>query len=385
MRKPHIITTLFLGITFLEGLILLNGCVDKPDDPNPAPAKTAGPFVPSDPEAAPEAKALFRNLKQFSGRVVLFGHQESLAYGIGWKGHEWDSDIYRVCGDFPAVHGWDLGEIGSPNNIDQVPFEQMKVWIRKVYEKNGINTVSWHMRNPVTGNHCWDTTPAVERILPGGDLHAQYRAKLDLAAEFLNIQGPKGEPIPMVLRFFHEHNGNWFWWSAKSCTAEQFIHLWRFTVDYFRHEKQMHQFLYGYSPDAVRTPQDYLAWYPGDDYVDMLGMDNYTFFKTARTHGRAVANLEILAALAEEKGKIAALTETGVNQMPDPAWFTQVLLRALTANEQTRRVVWVTLWRNDNPDHFFSTHPQHAAAEDFKLFYADPFTLFLSDLPEMYQ
>lgn len=189
----------------------------------------------------------------------------------------------------------------------------------------------------------------------------------------------------MVLRFFHEHNGTWFWWSAKSCTAEEFVRLWRFTIDYFRLEKQMHQFLYCYSPDAVRSPQDYLGWYPGDEYVDVLGMDNYTFFKTSRTHGRAVDNLEILAALAEEKGKIAALTETGVNQMPDPAWFTQVLLKALKANEKTRRIVWVNLWRNDNPDHFFATYPGHPAAEDFKVFYGDPFTVFLADLPAMYQ
>ena len=56
-------------------------------------------------------------------------------------------------------------------NIDEVPFDQMRTWIRRVYEKNGINTISWHM-HPATGNHCWDTTAAVERILPGGDLHS---------------------------------------------------------------------------------------------------------------------------------------------------------------------------------------------------------------------
>ena len=71
----------------------------------------------------------------------------------------------------------------------------------------------------------------------------------------------------------------------------------------------MHQFLYCYSPDAVKTYKEYLERYPGDDYVDVLGMDNYRLFKTARTHSSAVGNLEILADLAAEKGKIAALTK----------------------------------------------------------------------------
>ncbi len=383
--KSFAATCFFIQV-FLAALCLSNSSDDRSDEPETAPSQKVQAGMPSDPQITPEAAALYRNLKQFVGQGVLFGHQETLAYGVNWKGHEFDSDIYKVCGDFPSVFGWDLGEGSSEDlNIDEVPFDQMRTWIRRVYEKNGINTISWHMRNPATGNHCWDTTAAVERILPGGDLHSQYLAALNRAAAFLNIQGPKGEPIPIILRFFHEHNGHWFWWSAKSCSVEQFIQLWRFTVDYFRQEKQMHQFLYCYSPDAVKTYKEYLERYPGDDYVDVLGMDNYRLFKTARTHSSAVGNLEILADLAAEKGKIAALTETGANLIPDPTWFTQVLLRALQANEKTRQIVWVCLWRNGNPKHFFAPYPGHRSEENFIQFYEDPFTVFLSDLPAMYR
>ncbi|HOQ04770.1 MAG TPA: glycosyl hydrolase [Anaerohalosphaeraceae bacterium] len=340
---------------------------------------------PSDPNASPQAAALYRNLKLLSGRAVLFGHHETLAYGIGWRNHNWDSDIARVCGDYPAVFGWDLGEIGRPANIDHVPFDRMKNWIRQVYEKNGINTISWHMRNPATGGSSWDTTPAVSRLLPGGDLHETYRRTLELAAAFLDIRGPNNEPIPIVLRLFHEHNGDWFWWGRKTCTPEEFIRLWRFTVDYFRNEKQMHQFLYAYSPDICKSPQDYLERYPGDKYVDILGMDNYYHFRNGEVLEQAVRDLQLLARIAAEKNKPAALTETGVNKMPDPNWFTQVLLQAMTADESTRRIVWVCLWRNESPRHFFAVYPEHPAAEDFRAFYAHPFTLFLSEMPEMYR
>ena len=95
--------------------------------------------------------------------------------------------------------------------------------------------------------------------------------------------------------------------------------------------------------------------------------------------------LETLAVLANRKNKIAALTETGVDKMPDPVWFQAVLLEALKASGRTRQIVWVMLWRNESKDHFFSTFPGHTNVEDFKQFKADPFTLFLSDLPEIYQ
>jgi mannan endo-1,4-beta-mannosidase len=80
----------------------------------------------SDPEATPQAKALFRHLTDLSGKHVMVGHQDALAYGMGWKGEEFRTDINDVMGDHPAVFGWDLGHLGDSENIDGVPFEDMK-------------------------------------------------------------------------------------------------------------------------------------------------------------------------------------------------------------------------------------------------------------------
>ena len=108
----------------------------------------------TDPLATAETKALYQNLYKVAKEGVLFGHQDTLAYDVGWKStdKDFDSDVYRVCGKFPAVFGWDIGHIGEPANIDGVPFENMKIWIAKGYEKGGINTISWHARIPGTKN-----------------------------------------------------------------------------------------------------------------------------------------------------------------------------------------------------------------------------------------
>lgn len=65
----------------------------------------------SDPKATAETRALYKNLHIISSKGILFGHQESLAYGVGWREHEFDSDVYKVTGKFPAVFGWDLGHL----------------------------------------------------------------------------------------------------------------------------------------------------------------------------------------------------------------------------------------------------------------------------------
>ena len=53
---------------------------------------------------------------------------DTLAYGMGWKGEEFRTDINDVLGDHPTVFGWDLGHLGDEENIDGVPFEDMKLW-----------------------------------------------------------------------------------------------------------------------------------------------------------------------------------------------------------------------------------------------------------------
>ena len=102
-----------------------------------------------DKAATAETKALYANLKYISAKGTMFGHQEDLAYGVGWKEVAGRSDVKEVCGDYPAVHGWDIGKEGLPENVDGVRFSNMQQWIREVYGRGGVNTISWHVNNGI--------------------------------------------------------------------------------------------------------------------------------------------------------------------------------------------------------------------------------------------
>jgi mannan endo-1,4-beta-mannosidase len=45
----------------------------------------------------------------------------------------------------------------------------------------------------------------------------------------------------------------------------------------------------------------------------------------------------------------------------------------------------VVAWRNEKPSHAFGPYPSDVSADDFRLFHADPYTLFQKDLPPMYK
>lgn len=343
------------------------------------------PLDPIDIHAHKRVKALYAHLHEGIGKGILFGHQDALAYGVNWKVGKNRSDIYDVCGAYPAVFGWDVSKLGQrPFNIDTVDFEQMRRWIKFAYQQGGINTISWHMDNPVTGGDSWDNTPAVAAILPGGAKHDAYRTKLDLFAAYVSSLKAGGQPIPVIFRPFHEHTGSWFWWGKNGCTPEAYKALWRFTVQYLRDEKGVHNLLYAYSTDVFDTDADYLERYPGDEYIDILGFDDYHSIQTTAAADLFARRCRDVVRMARERGKIAAVTETGVETIPETNWWTSVLLQRLKADREASQIAYLMVWRNGRPDHHYGPFPGHSSAADFVNFRNDPLMLFAGDRRRRY-
>jgi mannan endo-1,4-beta-mannosidase len=190
----------------------------------------------SDENATVLTKKLFSNLFKLKNTFTIFGHQDDLAYGVGWKYENNRSDIHSLVNDFPGLYGWDIAhiELDSSKNIDGVPFDLMKQYIKYAFKRGGLITISWHARNPLTGKSAWDTTNgSLNSILPGNPNHTKYTVWLDKVAEFLiDLKSETGTPIPILFRPFHELTGNWFWWCQNVCTPDEFKQLWHFTYDY---------------------------------------------------------------------------------------------------------------------------------------------------------
>lgn len=341
---------------------------------------------PVDSLATGETKALLLNLKKLSFDHFLFGQEDALAYGVGWRADTFRTDVHDISGAFPALFGWDISFLGRPYNIDSVDFGRMRKWMQMVYDKGGVNTVSMHMPNPVTGTNAWDTTRAVYAILPGGSRHDFFKAELDkVAAFFLGLKGSDGKPIPVIFRPWHEHTGSWFWWGEKSCTKEEYKALWHFTVSYLRDVKGVHNLLYAYSPDRFVTADKYLERFPGLNYIDILGFDDYGDFQQLNTAAAGVKQIRTVVELADSLVKVPALTETGLLGLKDSVWFTKSFLGPLEKDPVASRIAYMLVWRNVDGPRACAPFKGSSSINDFMNFRDDERSWFLEDLHKMYQ
>jgi len=344
-----------------------------------------------DMHATAKTQALFHCMMTNLGKGIMVAHQDDAAYGHTWYGKAGGSDVKEVTGDYPAIAGWELGhlEIGSPYNLDSVYFTDMKRLIREVYDRGGINTISWHGDNIVTGKNAWDCgqDSVVRSILPGGNNHTKFLTWLDrLSVFFHDLKDEKGELIPVIFRMFHEHTGSWFWWGAKQCTPDEYNELYRMTVKYLRDTKHVHNLLYAFSPADVTTEQEYLLRYPGDDWVDILGFDTYAF-GTGRKDidlykQKMTAGLSIVTKYAAKTGKIPVMAETGMEGIKLTDYFTRILLPTI----QPYKISYILFWRNafNNPNHFYVPYAGHASAADFKKFTDTPGIILNKEISSMY-
>ena len=338
----------------------------------------------ADKKANVSAKHLMLRIKEIPKTGYAFGHQDATAYGLGWKneGDIYKSDVNEVLGDFPVVYGFELGhlELGHSQNLDTVNFNLMGKLIKKAYKDGGIITLSWHPDNPVTKKSAWDPSPAVSQVLEGGSLNPKYRAWLSKVANFLNeLKTKSGKHIPIVFRPYHEMNGSWFWWGHGNCTPEEFKLLWKETFELFTITYDVHNLLYCYSTDAVRSEEEYLRYYPGDEYVDILGMDLYHKKTTEEYIELLNNNLSLLSKIGKQKNKPYAMTEGGLNMVTVDNWWTEVLNK----NVADKGISWALFWRNAWPNHFFAPFKGQKSSMDFKEFHALPNVLFLKKISKI--
>lgn len=326
-----------------------------------------------DKDATRETVALYNNIRTLADScLTMFGAQMPTIHGIA-NGEPWyngfdtgRSDTKDVAGSHPALYGWEIGgiELGTEKNLDGDSFEVIRAHIAAAYERGGVNTISWHCGNPVIGGKYNNTSAyPIRELLEGGSCHQKFLGYLDIVADFLaSLKGRHGEAIPVIWRPWHEHTdsgkGTGFWWSVGNNSREDFIALWHMTYNYMTEQKGLHNLIWAYSPDLHHLcwgqpgidKYMYLDAWPGDEYVDLMGLDAYeTPWSNFRT--KALEIVDYALSLAQEKGKPFAITETGfANNSPehdkyghDPRWWTEQLY-SLTHG---KKVSYVLIWRDD--------------------------------------
>ena len=320
----------------------------------------------------------------------------------------------KLSGGRRAVLNYaELGSLVGTWNTDryyEVNRAGMTAVVKKQWaEFGGVMVFSWHMDNPYctngfkngsfrfkgsgensnvvrqildgTGDSCGTGGYASKTKRPFANPKEWYKARLKDVADIFNgfVDEKTGKKIPVILRYPHEMDGSWFWWGRGWCSTEEYRKFCRATAGYLR-KKCPGQILFAYTPDRTwndfgsegDTNNTFLAYYPGDKYVDIIGIDDYSIGhgddeKAKGAFAETVRKLRLMSAFAKPRGQVVCISEAGGQKKRKDFWT--YLHNAATA--EGVRCAFVNTWHGS-----WGTIPETPEeAEDQKAFVAKPAVL----------
>ena len=330
---------------------------------------------PSNPYATHNTRGLLYHLQKIGkSSSVMLGHQSTNTLTRSGFQTIADSDVKRVCGQFPGMVSYDLGWIELNNG---------KVWLDgtidrliaaiKYCRELGLPVcLSWHARNPIDAAHDQKNRTAagkvkdfgntVEQVLTDARVKNVYLSWLDVLTDFFEqLVDETGHDIPVLFRPFHECSGHWFWWGNKRCSSEEYIRLYRLTHDYLTKEKGVDNLLWVYNTDKVFEASDFKERYPGDQYIDLLSIDFYDSPKFSPTDFQQALSksLHVLTSSAKELDKGCFIAECGRKNYQEQHYFTTRAVQYFAED-----LIACSFWAN-TPKNYYVSFPSDPNKEDF--------------------
>lgn len=258
------------------------------------------------PNATPEARRLFSYMCDVYGKQILSGQY----CDTGMNGWECRMIADKNGGKYPAILGMDLGyysQTGVEHNAECRTVENAIGYA----QKGGIVTLCWHWLAPekyITGTWYSAFRPEEVRMnltamVNGQDEEGLELLKKDIGNIALELQRLQEAGVPVLWRPLHEASGGWFWWGAEG--ADTYKKLYILLYNMLTEEYGLNNLIW------IWNGQD-PEWYPGDEYVDIIGVDIYA---GEHVYTSQISSFLECVACSQER-KMVVLSENGT--MIDP-------------------------------------------------------------------
>lgn len=317
--------------------------------------------------ATANTKKLYSFLKDSYGKYVITGQQ----CDGGINGNEFKA-IKNLTGDYPALLGLDMMDY-TPS---RTAFGASSSAVEKAIEfanKGGIVTLCWHWNAPTEylnstanssdgwwgGFYTQSSKFDIAKVMNGQDAKGKKLLDRDIKEIAKQLKRLEKAGVPVIWRPLHEASGGWFWWGAKGSDA--YKKLWKYLYNELTNTYDCNNLIWVYNGQSA-------DWYPGDEYVDIVGEDIYpgnhvydpqvSRFKQAINYG--------------SKTKITALTENGCIFDIDSA----VSINALWS--------WFMTWGGEFTVNGSNYSEKYTEKSVIKKMYASKYSLTLGSLPKIY-
>lgn len=317
--------------------------------------------------ATANTKKLYSFLKDSYGKYVITGQQ----CDGGINGNEFKA-IKNLTGDYPALLGLDMMDYTPSRTALGASSSAVEKAI-EFANKGGIVTFCWHWNAPTEylnstanssdgwwgGFYTQSSKFDIAKVMNGQDAKGKKLLDRDIKEIAKQLKRLEKAGVPVIWRPLHEGSGGWFWWGAKGSDA--YKKLWKYLYKELTNTYGCNNLIWVYNGQSA-------DWYPGDEYVDIVGEDIYpgnhvydpqvSRFKQAINYG--------------SKTKITALTENGCIFDIDSA----VSINALWS--------WFMTWGGEFTVNGSNYSEKYTEKSVIKKMYASKYSLTLGSLPKIY-
>ena len=237
---------------------------------------------PINPNATEETRRVYTALRTLYGEKTVSG----TVANVNWNIKE-AQNVYGWTNKYPALNVFDFIQIYASKDVNPngwLDYSDISVPL-SWWRAGGLVGAMWHWNVPTNDGTGWTCTPGTEdgqtsfdpekALDPTTEEYALIIKDMDQVAGYLKKL--QNRNIPVLWRPLHEAAGNtyeysggkaWFWWGSKG--AETYKQLWQLMYDRFVNHHGLNNLIWVWTSQIGDK-----TWYPGDEYVDIIGRDNY--------------------------------------------------------------------------------------------------------------
>lgn len=276
--------------------------------------------------------------------------------------------IKKVTGKVPAVLGLDFIEY-SPSRVKNGSSSNATELAIQHWNNGGIVTFCWHWNAPekyltgqwYSGFYTDSTNIDLAKIMNGEDEEGYALLMQDIDAIAVQLQILQEKDVPVLWRPLHEASGGWFWWGDAG--ADAYKKLYVLLYEKLTEEYGLNNLIW------VWNGQD-ADWYPGDEYVDIIGEDIYPGEHVYTSQ----VNKYLEAVHYTDAHKMVVLSENGCVFDPD-----------LAIRDGAMWGFWCT-WGSEFVDRdiaIFTYSDQYTEEDALQRFYENEAVITLDEVPDL--
>lgn len=329
----------------------------------------------SNKNASDNTKRLFNFLTDTYGKYIISGQYSGDNEG---KDSREITEIKKYTGKTPAMLGLDVLNLSNSalsheaGGGDMVPLQAID-WYNN---ENGIVSLCWHWYAPMknleqNGAPWWKgfysefTDFDLAAAMNGTDKSGYDSLVKDLDHMAKQLKALADKDVPILWRPLHEAAGDpnypgnaWFWWGSAGKDA--YLKLWKLMYKKFTEEYKLNNIIWVWN---AQNPE----WYPGDEYVDVIGYDCYP----DKQDNSSQKDYYDLMKSCTKTNKIIAMTENGT------------IFDTEAAMNDGTRWAWFSTWNGEFTLKDRQLSGEYTSKAELKKIYSDSRVLTLENLPKL--